>query len=104
VVADPAVVGRGGRGAARRARRGAGPVRARASRFEATGRWSAHAAGAGAALLAVAVFGVACSDVAALAANAPVETPIGAPRPLQLLSGAALGAVLVRCAARRVAC
>ena len=57
---------------------------------------TAIGAGAGAALLAVAVLGVASSSIVDLAANAPVKLAVVTLTPIELLVAALAGVALVR--------
>jgi hypothetical protein len=75
--------------------------RPRPMQYEKTGPFSPIAIGAGTALLSIVVFGIACSNLADLLANAHVNIAIATVTPLQLLAAAGIGLALVRSAARR---
>lgn len=75
--------------------------RPRRCRYVANGAGAPLAIGAGTALLSIAVFGVACSNVGDLLANARVDLAGVPVTPVQLLLSAVAGTALVRHAARR---
>jgi hypothetical protein len=77
--------------------------RPRPSRYEATSAYSPVVVGIGVALLAIVVFGVACSNLADILANKQFTLAVVPVTPVQLLIGALLGSALVDHAARRVA-
>jgi fucose 4-O-acetylase-like acetyltransferase len=72
--------------------------RPRPARFQARGNHAAITAGAGVALLAVVIFGVACSNLADITANAPIHIAVITLTPIELAVAALVGLGLVRAA------
>ena len=75
--------------------------RPRRTSYVANGRGAPFAIGLGTALLSIAVFGIACSNLADLLANTRVDLAVVPVTPVQLLVAALSGAALVRHAASR---
>jgi fucose 4-O-acetylase-like acetyltransferase len=75
--------------------------RPRRTTYVAASPWAPFVIGLGTALLSIAVFGVACSNIHDLLGNADVQLAVVAVTPVQLLLCALLGSALVTRAARR---
>ena len=77
--------------------------RPRPARYVGAARNASITNGIGTALLSIAVFGVACSNVADLLANSRIDLAVVPVTPLQLVVATLIGVALVRRAASRVA-
>jgi hypothetical protein len=72
----------------------------RPARYQATGDRAASTAGVGVALLAIVIFGVACSNLADITTNAPIHIAVIMVTPLELAAAAVVGLALIRTATR----
>jgi fucose 4-O-acetylase-like acetyltransferase len=70
--------------------------RPRPTQYPATGNHAAITAGAGVALLSVVVFGVACSNLADITANAPIHVAVITLKPVELAVAALVGFGCIR--------